>query len=115
MQSPQELSVGVKLEAASNMLEDYTVFFHLIGPDGKLVAQDDSPKLGGGWTTSSMIPGFRSGRSAVLDIPVMLQPGSYTLMLGAYRNPSIERLPAYDSSGQLLKDNLIVLGTIEVR
>ncbi len=97
------------------MSEDYVVFFHLLDPAGKPVTQDDTPVLGGQWTTSSMLPGFASGRSSILQLPANLAPGQYTLWLGAYHQVSIERLPAYGQDGQRIANDIIELGAINIR
>ena len=72
----------------------YTVFAHLIGPDGKLAAQADQEPLGGFYPTDRWTPGLPVADSAVLRLPESLPGGVYTLRAGFYDPGSGARLPA---------------------
>lgn len=71
--------------------EPLTVFLHLVGPDGRLVSQQDGPPNRG------LEPTDRWGTDLVadprrLDIPADAPPGDYRVLAGLYR-PNGERLP----------------------
>jgi hypothetical protein len=72
---------------------DYTVFVHVIGPDGRVAAQHDGPPMAGYAPTSVWMPGHPiDDRHAVL-LPPDLAPGAYRLQVGLYDPFTGERLP----------------------
>jgi 4-amino-4-deoxy-L-arabinose transferase-like glycosyltransferase len=113
--TPGQIPIGVRFQADAQLNEDDVIFFHLLDSQGNLVAQSDAAALADNWTTSALIPGVPFDLSRVLDVPDGLVPGNYRLVMGAYRYPSLERLPAADAEGRTLSDGLIELGSIEIR
>jgi len=90
------------------MEHDYTVFAHLIGPDGTPAAQADAPPVGGDYPTS-----FWSPNEIITDerlIPTAgLPPGTYQLTAGMYLLETGERLPALDAGGAHLLNDVVPL------
>jgi 4-amino-4-deoxy-L-arabinose transferase-like glycosyltransferase len=91
-------------QATGPVDRNYTVFVHLVGPDGAILAQSDAPPGGVHFPTSTWLPGH-----AVLDIhslalPAHTEPGDYALLVGLYHQPTAERLLATDASGNPLGD-----------
>ena len=85
--------------------QDYTLFVHLIGPDGTVWGQFDrapTPPTSQ-WRPGAPQPGLY-GPTLRLDAP----PGRYRVLLGWYSYPSLERL-ALQSGGGAFE-----LGTVEV-
>ena len=84
----------------------YTLFVHLIGPDGALWGQHDRPPAP--ITTDRWQPGMRLvdiyGPTLRLDAP----PGRYQVLVGWYSYPALTRLPLAAGG------DVLVLGTIEV-
>ncbi|MDW8350555.1 MAG: hypothetical protein RML99_01485 [Anaerolineae bacterium] len=70
--------------ARARLSADYTVFFQLIGPDGRIVAQHDSPPRDGRYPTRAWGPGEVTPESRSLFVPDDLPPGQYTLAVGLY-------------------------------
>jgi hypothetical protein len=92
---------------------DYTVFVHLVGPDGELAAQADGPPTGGDYPTSMWEFGeiIFDGRL----VPTQgLPPGTYHLRLGMYLLETGDRLPALDASGERLPDDVVELTEVEL-
>ncbi len=98
----------------SDIRASYTVFAHLIGPDGEIHAQADK------------VPGFRSKQPTtswamgeVITDPISIPldphtpPGKYAVQVGLYLAPDGPRLPLRDEIGTLLGDTL-VLTQVEV-
>jgi hypothetical protein len=93
--------------STSDMRESYTVFVHLVGPDGTIHGQSDKvPGERGkqpttGWVTNEVV---------VDPIPVPLAPdappGTYRLLVGLYLAPGGSRLPLRDASGAIIGDAL---------
>lgn len=78
--------------------EDYTVFVHLLGPDGAIVAQNDRQPLEGfyptsGWATDEPIEDFY-----FMALPEQLPVGDYQLMVGWYQPTTNIRLPLADAT-----------------
>lgn len=93
--------------------EDYTVFVHLIGPDGELAVQADGPPIGGDYPTSfwpagELIPDER--RISTEDLP----PGRYEIRVGMYLLGTGERLPAMDADGTVLPDGVVPLAEVDL-
>ena len=94
--------------------DDYMGFIHLLGPDGRLVTQDDH-ELGRGfyraylWQPDEII---RERYEMVL--PNDAPHGDYSFRVGVYRFPSLERLVVRSSSVPT-QDNTITFGAIHVR
>lgn len=89
---------------------DYTVFTHLIWPDGTVLTQSDSQPVSGTRPTTSWQPGELIVDRYALLIPADSPPGDYALEIGLYDLPSNTRL-TLDQPGA--PDHLI-LGTIRL-
>jgi hypothetical protein len=87
----------------------YSVFVHLVGPDGMIYGQVDRPPADGAAPTSSWAPG-----QVVIDalsVPVRADTpsGTYHIAVGLYDPYSADRLPVYDAQGAELPNGQIVL------
>jgi hypothetical protein len=108
-----ELEVTLYWRALAPMDRDYTVFVHLVGPDGQMVAQHD----GGPWwevslPTSTWGPGEELRDQHRLSLPPDLAPGTYSLRVGAYYWETLERLPLMENDAPL--GDYVELGDFEV-
>lgn len=88
---------------------DYTVFVHLLGPDGRPHGQVDRSPGGGAAPTTSWAPG--QVIVDVLSIPVAddAPAGDYRIAVGMYDGASGGRLPVTDASGNPLPDDRAIL------
>ncbi|MFL5800597.1 MAG: glycosyltransferase family 39 protein [Roseiflexaceae bacterium] len=92
-------------EALQRPSHDYTLFAHLIGPDGRRYAQADVP-----YTTSRWQPGRFVTTELPLDLPKNAPGGIYRLFIGLYDPDSGQRLllsnasvgPALDGANALM-------------
>lgn len=75
-------------EARAAPPADYTLFAHLISPDGGRVSQVDLPYPTSGW---------QAGRFVTTELPVPIPadvaPGVYRLVVGLYEPDTGRRLP----------------------
>ncbi len=71
----------------------YTVFVHLLGPDGAPAAQGDQEPLGGFYPTDAWVPNVPVDDEYTLALPAELAPGTYRLVVGLYDPATGERLP----------------------
>ncbi len=89
---------------------DFTVFIHLLAPDGRLVAQSDAYPT---WLTPAPTSQWPLHRpmldSHFLSLPDHLPPATYTLQLGLYNAQTLARLTLPDGSDSFR------LGQVEVR
>jgi len=87
------LPILLQWQADQPLPTNYTVFVHLIGADGKIVAQHDSyPTWLTAQPTSQWLPGQPILDRHTLTLPNDLPPGNYTLLAGLYNAETMERL-----------------------
>ena len=87
---------------------DATIFVHLRGADGELLAQADRQPLDGRFPTSYWLPGLVV--TDTIHLPLASEyDGPLTLNVGMYTWPSLERLPVVDASGVPQSGNVIAL------
>lgn len=92
---------------------DYSVFVHLVDPQGQIYRQVDGAPVSGfrpmsGWPVGETIVD-RYGFLVPLDCP----PGEYRLHLGVYRWDTLARLPIVNAGGLPMGD-IFELGTVQV-
>jgi hypothetical protein len=107
------LPLTLTWECMGTFEADYTVFVHLVGADGRPLAQIDGPPLGGIYPTSFWDSGERLTDPYLLYIPPDLPPGEYELLVGMYLLSTGVRLPVLGVDGQVLGDS-ISLGAVTV-
>jgi hypothetical protein len=111
-QAGDVLPLALEWRSARAVAEDFTVFVHLVGPDGTLVAQGDRQPLGGFAPTRLWTPGIQ-----VLDdgyaiaLPPGLAPGAYEVRVGLYNDQG--RLPV--TQGGAAAGDYAIAGTFEVK
>ena len=99
-------------EAETAVASDYTVFLHLVAPDGFVQAQRDGQPVFGYLPTSAWPPGQIVADLHCLVLPLGLAPGSYTLRTGLYDPQSGDRLPLLAPSSA---DNAFDLARVEIK
>jgi 4-amino-4-deoxy-L-arabinose transferase-like glycosyltransferase len=92
----------------------YSVFVHLVGPDGMLHGQVDRPPADGAAPTHSWAPGQVIIDEVFLSVLPDTLPGTYHIAVGLYDPLSATRPPVYDATGAELPDGQILL-PIEVK
>lgn len=91
-------------KGGGNIRVDYTVFTHLITPDGGMVAGYDAPPRQGYYRTTQWYPGVRVVDAAVIPIDSTIRPGEYIVEVGLYDSVTMQRLPVLDSKGNPVSD-----------
>ncbi len=102
----QPILIYLYWQSQEQVREDYSVFAHLVSPDGRLAGQADY--LLGGWhySTSNWPAGHIAASPVLLFFPPESLPGEYQLQVGLYRPDTGERLPVSSDAGQ--KDFVII-------
>ena len=112
-QAGGDLEVTLYWRALAPMDRDYTVFVHLVGPDGQLVAQHDGePWWEVSLPTSTWGPGEELRDQHLLKLPPDLGPGIYSLQAGVYYWETLERLPVMENGAPI--NNYVELGSLTV-
>jgi uncharacterized membrane protein len=109
-----DVEVTLYWQALAPMDRNYTVFVHLVGPNGQLVAQSDREPQ---WRqiplpTSTWQPGEELRDQHLLELPPDLSPGNYQLNAGVYYWETLERLPVMENGTPV--NNYVMLGNISV-
>jgi uncharacterized membrane protein len=108
------LDVALFWEALTPMAVDFTVFVHLIGPEGQMAAQHDGqPRDEVPIPTSSWQEGERLRDVHQLALPAELGAGSYQLLVGAYYWETQERLPVLQDGA--VTGDVFSLGAVDIR
>lgn len=110
---PGETAVVALTWLAAGAPEPVTAFVHLVGPDGRLIAQHDGPLAGPYTPAARWLPGELLPDEHPIPLPPDLTPGSYLLKAGLYRpgSPEAPLLP----SGWQGADVRVEIGSLEVR
>jgi hypothetical protein len=108
LSSGQATDLILYWQAEASFPADYTIFVHLLGPDGvPVINADHAPPR----PTTNWIEGEIVADAVTLSIPPDLPPGKYPLEVGLYNiaDPNYTRLPLADSPA-----DHIILTEIEV-
>jgi uncharacterized membrane protein len=109
---PLALTLGWRTERP--LEQDYTVFVHLIGPDGAVAGQQDKMPLNGFYPTSRWpASAHESGEELLIDqyeilLPEAMETGDYRLHIGWYDATTGERQRTVDG------DDFVELGNWQV-
>ena len=110
----QPLGLTLYWQATAPVHMSYTVFTHLVGPDGQIWGQLDAIPQGGARPTTIWLP----GETIVDRYQILLKPGapqgSYALAVGLYDFQTGERLLALDEEGHHLPQNRIFIEGLEL-
>lgn len=86
-------ALSLTWRAAAPVRSRYTIFLHLIDPDGRPVAQGDQEPWRGAYPTDAWLRGVPATDAYQLQLPPDLSPGSYQLVVGLYDPATGRRLP----------------------
>jgi hypothetical protein len=108
------LSLALYWQAVRPVAEDYTIFVHLLGEDGTLLAQHDAPPVRGIYPTSDWVGGDVFTHRASLCLPGDAPAGRFELLAGMYSYPDLVRLPVAGDR-PYARDGLVWLQSVEIR
>jgi hypothetical protein len=92
LQPGGELELALYWQPLRDLDADYTSFVHLLDVEGRKVAQSDQRAGGVYYPTSLWRPGERLVDLHRLVLPLALGSSPHTLVIGFYRQPSLEQL-----------------------
>lgn len=97
-----ELSVTWLWEALGAPAQSYTVFVHLVGQDGRLLAQHDGVPVWGTRPTTTWQRGELVLDRHALTVPALSGPETGALIVGLYASETVERAPLADGGDALV-------------
>ncbi|MDH4207656.1 MAG: tetratricopeptide repeat protein, partial [Anaerolineae bacterium] len=109
LEAGRPLRVTLWWQALAPMDSDYSVFIHVLAPDGWMYAQQDSLLQHEGLPTSAWRVGLLVRGSYQLELPVEASAGSQAVLVGLYHWETGERLAVWDSEGVRAPEDAILL------
>jgi uncharacterized membrane protein len=98
-----QISVVLQWRATAPVARDYTVFVHVVAPDGSLVAQADArPGWVAPWPSNRWLPGQPVLDGHRISLLAGLPSGRYQVRVGLYYWETMERVPLRDGSDEVL-------------
>ena len=104
----EAVPVVLRWQALRALDEDYTVFVHLVGPDGRLHGQVDMWPVQGSYPTSRWTPGEEVADPYEVPLDPDAPPGTYRIEVGWYLLATMQRLPVVDARGRPIGDSFVV-------
>ncbi|MCD6518724.1 MAG: glycosyltransferase family 39 protein [Anaerolineae bacterium] len=109
-----QVRVTLYWKCLAPMQTSYTVFVHLLGPDGQRYGQKDSLPWGGHLPTDFWLQNEVIVDSYLITIDPNAPKGEYHLAVGMYDVRTGQRLPMKDAQGQRLVNDRAILGPFKV-
>ncbi len=110
----QKMALTLYWRAEKEMRVDYTVFSHLVDPQGRIWAQKDNQPRGGRYPSSMWDVGEVVEDGYEIEIEENVPPGKYFIEIGMYELGTGARLPTFDRTGERLAEDKIVLREVEI-
>jgi hypothetical protein len=95
-------------QGLADMEEDYTIFVHLLGPDGRSHGQVDVWPHDGTYPTSTWPVGELIADTCRVPLDADAPPGTYHVEVGVYLLRTMRRLPVLNADGHAVDDRLII-------
>jgi len=110
----EEVRLTLCWQALGTASRGYTVFVHVLGPDGRMLAQADAPPCEGRCPTYGWVPEEYLTDRHAFTLPADAPDGGYQIAVGLYDLTDGERLPARDGGGRPLANDCARLRGLEV-
>ena len=101
------LILSLYWQAERKVSRDFQVFVHLVDSHGNIIAQADSPPLGGLYPTSKWLP-----KQIIQDVHLVpIPPGSSpkAILVGLYDLVTLERLPVFREDGSRWEKDAVIV------
>lgn len=106
----QVVFISAEWQGLRAMESNYTVFVHLIGPDGLLYGQVDAWPGQGARPTTGWQPGEVVRDRFEVRLSEAAAPGEYAVEVGWYRLETLQRLPVIGENGAPVDDKVLQSG-----
>ncbi len=104
------LTLTLYWRALREMDESYTVFTHVVAPDGSTSGQKDNPPVGGSYPTDLWLRGEVVVDAYEIPIAADAVPGAHSLEVGMYVAETGARLPVVGASTDAVALQTIAIG-----
>jgi hypothetical protein len=104
------LELTLRWQGMQAMEADYTLFIHILAPDGTLQGQIDVWPKDGTHPTSQWRPGEPFEDRYLLYIDPEAESGAYQVEIGWYLLETMQRLPVLDAQGRAIDDKVLLPG-----
>lgn len=111
----ETLTVTLHWQSDAPIDFSYTVFVHLLGQDGRIYAQRDSPPVAGTRPTTGWFRREVLRDEYLLVVDPLAPPGEYRLEVGWYNQATGERVPVLNTEGTVLGDHIVLPTSVEIR
>jgi len=105
----ETVTLTLTWRALTEMTADYTVFTHLLGPDGTMTGQQDRQPVGGRYPTTVWAPGEVVTDVYAIAVAAAAAPGAHRLEVGMYDAETGSRLPVDGAP-----DDAVTLQTVSI-
>ncbi len=112
-QAGDEINLTIYWQALTTPIDNYTVFNQLLGSDGQIWGQFDSPPTGDAWLTRTWLPGEIVIDQRTIPIDASAPAGEYSLAIGLYSAGDGTRLPVV-VDGRSQSNDQLNLATINL-
>ena len=99
-------------QAQASMQASYTVFTHLLGPDGQLWGQQDNVPVQGTYPTTAWLPGEVVEDAYAIEVMADAPSAQYELEIGMYDPVTGDRLPVLDAQQQPADNRVLLPGLL---
>jgi uncharacterized membrane protein len=93
-------------QAQRAMGTDYSVFVHVVGPDGRIWGQRDTGPDAGAYPTRRWAAGEVVADPLRVTLPPDIPAGTFDVTVGMYRPDTGQRLPALTAGGRAANDEI---------
>ena len=94
--------------------DNYTVFVHLLDPEGQVQGQQDLAPMGGRAPTGGWVAGQVIVDRYAVPLAAHAPAGRYQIEAGMYDPRTLARLPAWDAEGHRLPNDRVLLAEVAV-
>ncbi len=108
-----QIDLTLYWQTSGSLERDLTVFVHLLDEQDQLITQQDSQPNGGRYPTTAWAAGVPIRDVYSLPLSQPAPPGPYTIRLGMYAWPSLERLPVMRDGVD--QGDYVVLGPVDLQ
>lgn len=112
IQPGETIDLTLYWQPTAPLSRTYTVFTHLMGPEGQLAAQQDNMPVRGTLPTTCWVPGEVIIDPYDITVGPEVEPGDYSLETGLYILETGKRLPVRGSEAAF--DDRVILTTVSV-
>ena len=108
LRAGQPATLTLMWHARGRQDRDWTVFIHLVDGDETIVAEDNTPPLGGAFPMTQWVAGDWVRDTHTLTLPAGLPPGEYRLRVGLFDQATGDRAGVFSQGGRLQGDHHLV-------